>query len=300
MRMRVAALCLALACLALAGSAGCAWRHCGRKPCRATCACSGPVTEPARVVLPYEWIGDIDKTGFNEPSGIVWHPGRGTLFVIGDEGELAEFTTDGERLQYRKLDTPRDLEAITVDPGTGLLYVGVEGEERIFEVDPATLEPGREWQLPREQGGIVLFRDGGQGIESLTFVPDAKDPEGGTFYVGNQTFEDVPEGDQSFVVQVELPLVRGGDKVQILSWFHVGFIDIGAMTWDPGTGHLLLVGDALNVIMECTTEGDVIGVWALTGDNQEGVTLDGDGMMYIAQDTGGIIKFRPLWPHRRE
>jgi uncharacterized protein YjiK len=256
------------------------------------------VTDPARVILPYEWEGDIDRTGFNEPSGIAWHPGRGTLFVAGDEGELAEFTTEGERLQHRKLASARDLEGVTVDPATGLLYVAVEGEERIFEVAPDGLEPGREFQLPREQDGVVLFREGGQGIESLTFVPDPAHPEGGTFFVANQTFDDTAEGDRSFVVEAQLPLVSGGAEAAILKWFHVPFIDLSGLYYDPGTGHLLLIGDALNLIMECTTDGEVVGVWALTGDNQEGVTMDADGMMYIAQDSGGIIKIRPLWPHR--
>jgi hypothetical protein len=291
-------LCTVLGCVLLAGLAGCSSASCGGGLCRGAGGCSGPVTDPARVVLPYEWVGQIDETGFNEPSGIVWHPDRGTLFVVGDEGELAEFTTDGERLQYRKLDTSRDLEGITVNPATGLLYVAVEGEERIIEVDPGNLAPRREFQLPREQDGVVLFREGGQGIESVTFVPDVEQPGGGTLFVGNQTFEDVADGDQSFVVQVELPRTSDGTDVRILSWFHVDFIDIGAMTWDRSTGHLLVVGDALNVIMECTTSGKVIRIRALTGDNQEGLALDGEGMMYIAQDSGGIIKFRPLWPDR--
>jgi uncharacterized protein YjiK len=250
------------------------------------------------VVLPYEWEGNIDRTGFNEPSGIVGHPGRGTLFVVGDEGELAEFTTEGERVQYRKLDSPRDLEGIAVNPATGMLYVAAEGEERVFEVDAETLEPGREFQLPREHDGVVLFREGGQGIESLTFAPDPAHPEGGTFFVANQTFDDAPDGDRSFVVEVELPLVSGGDAVKVLNWFHAGFIDVSGLHYDSGTGHLLLIGDALNVIMECSKTGEVVGIWAVTGDNQEGLTLDADGMMYIAQDSGGIIKIRPLWPHR--
>ena len=46
----------------------------------------GPEAVLGNVVFPNEWVGDIDPSGFNEPSGMCWHPQRRTLFVVGDEG----------------------------------------------------------------------------------------------------------------------------------------------------------------------------------------------------------------------
>jgi hypothetical protein len=50
---------------------------------------------PRSIVFEHVWIGDIDQIGFNEPSGIVFHEGRGTLFVVGAEGDICEIETDG-------------------------------------------------------------------------------------------------------------------------------------------------------------------------------------------------------------
>lgn len=47
--------------------------------------------------LPHKSIRNIDMIGFNEPSGIVSHRERRTLFVVGDNGDLVEMRPDGTR-----------------------------------------------------------------------------------------------------------------------------------------------------------------------------------------------------------
>ncbi len=268
--------------------------------CLALLGCStqsgAPVSDPRSIVLPYEWGGNIDKDDFNEPSGITYHAGRGTLFVVGDEGEVCELTTEGIRLNYMKMPERRDLEGITSDPSTGLLYVAVEGEEKVLEMDPDSFEVRREFAIPRSAGDEELFQPGGQGMEAICFVPDAEHPEGGTFFVANQSFEEGPGKERSLVVQVELPLRSGGvEPVRILSWFEPGVIDIGGLHYVAATGHLLMAGDAANVLIESTTSGQILQVWAFTGNDQEGIVVDDEGVMYITQDSGGIIKITPRW-----
>ena len=123
--------------------------------------------EPVRVVLRYEWLGDIDEEGFREPSGIVFDGTRGTLFVIGDEGDICEMTTDGQMLRQKALRPGADLEGLARVPETALLYVAVEGDEKILEVDPGTFEVKREFAIPRTFRGTELFKPGGQGIEGI-------------------------------------------------------------------------------------------------------------------------------------
>ena len=97
---------------------------------------------PSVIPFPGSVIGNIDKSGFPEPSGIVFHPTRKTLFVVGDEGDMCEMKTDGTLLsrKHYPADTARmDFEGITVNPATGLLYIAVEGAEKIIEIDPADL-----------------------------------------------------------------------------------------------------------------------------------------------------------------
>ena len=58
---------------------------------------------------------DIDRVGVEEPSGIVFHAPRGTLFVVGDQGKIYEMKTDGTGIQQRELAEGgwRDLEGVT-------------------------------------------------------------------------------------------------------------------------------------------------------------------------------------------
>ena len=144
--------------------------------------------DPRSIVFEHEWIGDIDQIGFNEPSGIVYHAGRGTLFAVGDEGDICEIETDGKLIKQTHI-RDGDFEGVTYDPATGLLYVVIEGEERILEIRPDDFAVVREFEIERTFEGRMLLEPGGQGVEAITFVPDAGHPQGGTFYIGNQSFD---------------------------------------------------------------------------------------------------------------
>ena len=67
---------------------------------------------------------------FEEPSAVVYHPPRKTLFVVGDQGDVAEVDLDGNILNRRAIGG--DLEGITCDPATGKLYVVREGHEIVL------------------------------------------------------------------------------------------------------------------------------------------------------------------------
>ena len=76
--------------------------------------------DPRAVLLDYEWVGNIDPVEFNEPSGIVYHPGRNSLFVVGDNGDLCEITTTGE-LVY---EGSYDVREVSIDLGLLGLLLG--------------------------------------------------------------------------------------------------------------------------------------------------------------------------------
>jgi len=245
------------------------------------------------VVFDYEWVGDIDKAGFNEPSGICWHAQRQTLFVVGDEGDICEITADGVLVEQKHI-RDADFEGVTWDPGTGLLYLVIEEEEAILEVDPETFAVLREFSVPRQFRGQTLLAAGAEGIEGLTFRPDPAHAEGGVFYVANQAFTLADEEDISAVFQVELPLRTQGTRGRITGYFEPGIIDLSGLHYDPATGRMLVISDATNLILEYSRDHQLLSVQAFPGDNQEGVTLDADGFIYIAQDTGGILKLKWL------
>jgi uncharacterized protein YjiK len=56
---------------------------------------------------------------------------------------------------------------------------------------------------------------------------------------------------------------------------------------------LKAISDQANLLIELTRDGQVLAVYPLPGNEQEGVTIDSNGFLYIAQDSGGIIKFQP-------
>lgn len=262
-------------------------------------AASGDSGDPVAnaVDFPHERVGDIDKDHFPEPSGIVYHPGRGTLFVVSDEGHVEEIKTDGTRVKLHKGEAWRDYEGITCDPTTGLVYVAVEGEEKILELDPETLETKREFAVERTFNGKTVIKPGGDGIEDITFVPDAKHRQGGTFYVCNQVFNLKEPDDLSAVFEVELPLKtadKDGLKGRILRYIAPNIVDLAGLCYEQATGRLFVLGDSRNVLLEMTTGGEIKTVYKFPGRDQEGIAIAPDDHVYVAQDSGGIIKLKWL------
>jgi hypothetical protein len=235
---------------------------------------------------------NIDRVGFKEPSGICFHTLRGTLFIVGDKGDVGEMKTDGTFLKMVRL-RHGDLEGITHDPASGLLYVAVEGAEDILELDPNTLAVLRTFSIPRKLNGRTVLKKGGGGIEAIAFVPDPAHPEGGTFYVGNQGLEPTCQDDISAVFEVEVPLKTGVNAAchaRLLRYFDAGIDDISDLHYDPASDRLYLISDKADKLVALSRTGERLQVWDLPGDKQEGITMDSRGNVYIAQDSGGIIK----------
>jgi len=239
------------------------------------------------------FAGNIDRQNFVQPSGICFHPQRKTLFIVGDDGEIAEIKTDGTPVFNWK--TPGDFEAITVDPKTGLMYIVIEGEDVILEFDPEKWEITRRFPVNREYQGNPRFLQKqtdryDNGIESLAFVPDEGHPEGGAFYAGNQE-------DPSCIMEILVPLKSGRAKTaeaKILRVLPIRITDPAAMYYEAATKRLNVVSDADNILIEITLSGEIVREYAFPGDMQEGICTDPEGFIYIAQDSGGIFKLKDL------
>jgi uncharacterized protein YjiK len=260
-------------------------------------SCSPEENSPT-IRFPVDWLGipgygiNIDQQSFVEPSGICFHPLRKTLFVVSDEGEIAEIKTDGTPVFRLKI--PGDLEGITVNPQSGLLYIVKEGDDIILEFDPDPREVRRIFPINREFQGNPNFlqkQEGyDNGIESIAFVADEDHPEGGTFYAGNQW-------DPACIVEILVPLESSQaeeTEARIIRVLPFKMDDPAGMYYDKKTGNLNIVSDAYNILVEITLEGKLIREYAFLGDNQEGLAKDDEGYLYIAQGEGGIIKVKDL------
>ena len=244
------------------------------------------------VALPYNWIGNIAHAQIAEPSGITYHPTRRSLFLADDSGSVHEVSLEGRLIQSKGLNE-RDIEGITVDPSTGLLYAAVEGDEVILELEPEHLAIQREFRIGRDFKGEQLLRKGGMGIEAIAFVPDASHPEGGTFWIGNQSFSLKAKDEPSVVCEVVLPLRSTTAKQAdgaIIHAYKMNFIDISGLAYDAQGDFLVLISDTTNLLVELKREGTILRQYLLPGDEQEGIVLDGLGYMYVAQENGEIIK----------
>ncbi len=261
-----------------------------------TFGCGARLPDPGvvpQIVFPHDYVGNIDTSQFEEPSGLVYHPGRGTLFGVGDEGDIAEFTTDGGVIAQKHIGD-RDLEGVTSDPKTGLLYVVVEGEEAILEVDPDSLGVRRSFSVDRSYRSRLVMAEGEFGTEAITFAPDPSHPSGGLFYVANQSFDLNSDDDMSIIAEVRVRLNEATDSTATIEGvFSIAVIDLSGLHYDAASDHLFVISDATNTLSEITRKGVLVDTWALPGDNQEGITVDAHGNWYIAQDSGGIIKWNP-------
>lgn len=237
-------------------------------------------------------IRDIDQIDFNEPSGIVFHPQRETLFVVGDEGDICEIQTDGTLVKKKRI-SRADFEGITCNPLTGKLYIAIEGEEKIIEINPENLEILREFYINRTfKDRLVLKRDKENGIEAITFIPDTNNPDGGTFYVANQTLDLTDEQDPSAIFELQVPLKsNSAKKAIIIRHFSLGVIDLSGLHYDEKEDFLYVISNKKNTLFKITKKGKILESYNLPGKDQGGITVDKNGFLYVAQDKGGgIIK----------
>jgi hypothetical protein len=237
---------------------------------------------------PTERIQEWDIDGFPEPSGLVYHPGRATLFVVGDEGDIGEVSGDGRLL--RRAELTGDLEGITVDPVSGRLYVIREGHEVIYEVDAETLEITRRFSIDRTfEGDPNYLRRGGDGIEGLTYVSLPEDPEGGRFFAVNQY-------DPAVLLELVVPLRSSAERFEtarIVSAREVSRPPLSGVMWSPAHGGFLIVSALWRQVYVTDALGVFLRAVRIPGLMPEGLERLPDGSWVIAQDTGGLVHWIP-------
>ena len=235
--------------------------------------------------LPGVQIGGGLPSGY-ECSGALWHSGLNKLFTVHDGGTVSSMNANGGGVSNWSL--PGDLEGITVaNPSSDFIYVGVENPDSIKEFNVTTNSVTRTFDLTPWMTGAS-----NSGLEALTFVPDAGDPEGGLFYAGLQS--------DGKIYSFRLPIASSTSSTTVT---HVSTItpvagrtDISGLHYDVDNQVLYAAFDGSNRLRAMEADGAFLAEWVLPGSNQEGVTLAGNHL-YIAEDygsSGQIVDYSPF------
>ncbi len=224
----------------------------------------------------------------SEPSGVVYHPARKTLFAVGDEGDVAEVDLSGRVINVKRI--RGDLEAITCNPATGNLFVVREGHEIIFELRPSDFKILRRFDIDRTyQGDPNFLQRGGDGIEGIAFIPDPDHREGGRFFAVNQY-------DPPVLLELHLPLKTSEErfeKATIVKVKELSKPPLSGLSWSGELNRLLVVSALWRSVYVVDLDGKQYETTRIPGFMQEGIASVPGGMFVIAQDTGGLVKWKP-------
>jgi uncharacterized protein YjiK len=222
----------------------------------------------------------FDTAGkIKEPSGICFHSKTKTLFIVGDKGDIAEIKTDGTILRNQHI-AKADFEGVTHNPENGNLFVAVEGDEVIWEINRKNLEIVRKIKIERTFNGKLVLNPKGDGIEAITYNPKTK-----TIFVANQG-KKLKDDDGPFIAELKLE----DNSAKIIRTFPLSTTDLSGLHYDQKSDQLILISDKNNLIMEIDKTGKILSKKNLLGKDQEGITFDEKGVCYIVQDSGGILQ----------
>lgn len=225
--------------------------------------------------------------GVREPSGVVFAPGRGTLFVVGDEGSLVEVGKDGKVV--RQIPTGGNLEDVAVHSPSGRLVLLSEKKGELVILDPISGKKTGKFKLD----DVALLGEAGvdknQGFEGVAFRKEEGRPGGGVFYLVHQrapamliaiAFDPLASertiGAESLISRSQVPNRE----------------DLTAVTYDAVLDRLFVIADSKDRLVMLTKAGEEEAEIVLPGAQQEGLAFDVEGNLWIADDRAGLLVFR--------
>jgi uncharacterized protein YjiK len=229
----------------------------------------------------------VPAHGLREASGIAWHPALRRLFAVGDRGTLAELDPSGAVVATHRV--KGNLEDVAVHGPTGRLVLLAEKKGEIVVWDPASASETGRFTL---DVAAVLGRepaDRNQGFEGIAFRAEGGRPGGGVFHLVHQrkparlvTLAFDPSGPARVIGAAD---VVAGHPLK-------PFEDLTAVAWCEGLERLLVIAESADRLLVVTTDGGVEAEVALPGGQQEGLVLDPEGTLWVADDRLGLLRFR--------
>lgn len=226
-----------------------------------------------------------------EASAITYNWDTGTLFVLGDEGTaLVEVTRSGTFVSQMALTGFNDTEGLTYIGG-GQFVIAEERLQDAYRLAYAAGGTADRASLPVASFGPTI---GNIGIEGISY-----DPASGSYFA-------VKEKDPQAAYQASLAFTIPPTDASPTSLFDpvsLGLLDlsdIAVLTTVPTLTaaqqlNLLIYSQESAKLVHSTRTGTVLSSFALTGvTDAEGVTIDPDGIIYIAGETPAVYVLAPV------
>jgi len=244
-----------------------------------------------------DWIFDgyVELAEVPEPSGMCYHPGRNSLFLVDDgainpDGSVriaALFEIDLTASVLSKLEIGNDLEGVCWCSWDGMLYVCDEIDETVYVVDPDGLTVEGSFQVSREFDGEPLLAAGGNGFEGIEYI-DGSPGAPGYFLLLNQD-------DPHALVRVEYEETIKPNlavPVPIKSYKLLPQINLGELHYDRDERELWVVHSWMNVIEILDIDSLHLKRWEVCpGAAQEALAFDSEGRLWIGYDLGGLSRY---------
>ncbi len=248
-------------------------------------------------------ISSFDLTGYTltgtyalpatlaeEASAVTYNWTSGTLFVLGDEGEaLVEVSKTGTLISSITLTGFDDTEGLTYLGGNQFVVT----EERLRDAYRLNYTSGstvaRGSLLSADLGTTV----GNVGIEGISY-----NPLDGTFITVK---ERTPQG-----VNVNAITFGGTATVSSLFTPNLGVLDlsdvqalstVSSLVGTEDQDNLLLISQESGRLLEVDRAGNVLSQFDfLYSGSAEGITIDGDGIVYVVAENGSTPTLYVLSP----
>jgi len=211
-----------------------------------------------------EWTSQ--RVDIAEFSGLCLNADGTALFGVCDKGYLYSLGFDGTlKLLYdAHLEADYDFEAVTIDPATGNLYIGVERSQKILKLCAPYGSVSEEWTVD-----TGAKDPSGKGIEGLEWIGD------GVVMVGNQA-------NPTQLVEYSLT-----EKKNIATYTVEGAVYISDLCYENGN---LWVSDTKSgTVFLCRKDGSVLKTWPVSDKitKPEGICVDrAKSCIWFANDDG--------------
>ncbi|MCU0242403.1 MAG: SdiA-regulated domain-containing protein [Vicinamibacteria bacterium] len=221
-----------------------------------------------------------------EPSGVAYHAARDRLYVVGDQGQIAELDRAGSVLW--SLPIGGNIEDVAVHTPSGLLVLVAEKSGKMILFDPETRSVRGHVKMDRIGLLGILPGDTNQGFEGLAYF-DSRHPDGDVFYMVHQRTPPL-------LIEIDFHLQAadaklGGEAVRD-RYTLARNSDLTAVTYSAALDRLLVIADAKDQLLIVRRDGSIEIEVPLPGQKQEGLAFDRDGVLWVADDLGGgLLRF---------